>query len=239
MVRHFADPRVGCVTGWERAEEADCPAMSAGGGPYLGYESLINSLESRLGSVLVCDGSVFCIRRELFSPLQPDLRTIGATAAHRSSRAFPLYEFAAYSTEKNTSSPQEEFRRRRRICGRGILAAWRLRAQIRGLRAWQFVSRKLLRWFALLPMVTGLFASAALARQPFFGVLLIAQLAFYICAIAGWYSVKGTSLHSQFLALPFYFMLVNLGAVTGLVDACRAAFMYLGILSLSRGREAR
>ena len=42
MVRHFADPRVGCVTGWEREEDADRSGMAAGGGSYLGYESLMN-----------------------------------------------------------------------------------------------------------------------------------------------------------------------------------------------------
>ena len=241
MVRHFADSRVGCVTGWERAEEADCPAMSAGGGSYLGYESLINSLESRLGSVLVCDGSVFCIRGELFNPLQPDLANDLELPLRIGARGGALlFESAAYSTEKNTSSPQEEFRRRRRICGQGILAAWRLRGQIRGLRSWQFVSRKLLRWSALLPMASGLFASALLARQPLFSLLLIAQLAFYMCAIAGWYLVKRTRFHSRLFALPFYFMLVNLGAVAGLVDACRGRrFSVWEIPSLSRGREAQ
>src|SRR5690242_757494 len=176
MVRHFADARVGCVTGWEREEDLNRSGMSAGGGSYLGYESLINSLESTLGSVLICDGSVFCIRRELFATLQPELANDLELPLHIGSRGYAvLYEPAAYSTEKNTSSPQEEFRRRRRICGQGILAVWRLRRRIRGLRAWQFASRKLLRWFALVPMMAALASSAALARQPFFGTLLILQ----------------------------------------------------------------
>ena len=151
-----------------------------------------------------------------------------------------LYEPGAYSTEKNTSSPQEEFRRRRRICGQGILAAWRLRNQIRGLRAWQFLSRKMLRWFALVPLALALFASAMLTRQMLFAVLLILQLAFYGAAIAGSYLVTRTSFQSRLVALPFYFMLVNLGAVAGFVDACRGRrFSVWEIPSLSRGREAQ
>jgi cellulose synthase/poly-beta-1,6-N-acetylglucosamine synthase-like glycosyltransferase len=238
MVRHFADARVGCVTGWEREEDVNRSGMSAGGGSYLGYESLINSLESALGSVLVCDGSVFCIRRELFATLQPDLANDLELPLHIGSQGYAiLYEPAAYSTEKNTSSPQEEFRRRRRICGQGILAVWRLRRKIRGLRAWQFASRKLLRWFALVPMVLALASSLALARQPFFGILLIPQLAFYFAATAGWYLVTRTRFQSRVVALPFYFMLVNLGAIAGFLDACRGRrFSVWEIPNLSRGR---
>lgn len=241
MVRHFADARVGCVTGCEREEDINRSGMSAGGGSYLGYESLINSLESALGSVLICDGSVFCIRRELFTPLQPDLANDLELPVRIGSQGYAvLYEPAAYSTEKNTSSPQEEFRRRRRICGQGILAAWRLRNRIRGLRAWQFASRKLLRWFALVPMAAALLASAVLPRQLLFGGLLILQLAFYFAAIAGWYLVTRTNFQSRLVALPFYFMLINLGAVAGFLDACRGRrFSVWEIPSLSRGREAQ
>ena len=241
MVRHFADPRVGCVTGCEREEDANRSGMAAGGGSYLGYESLINSLESALGSVLICDGSVFCIRRDLFTPLQPDLANDLELPVRIGSRGYAiLYEPGAYSTEKNTSSAQEEFRRRRRICGQGILAAWRLRNQIRGLRAWQFVSRKLLRWFGLVPLALALFASAMLARQMLFGVLLILQLAFYGTAVAGSYLVTRTSFQSRLVALPFYFVLVNLGAIAGFVDACRGRrFSVWEIPSLSRGRAAQ
>jgi len=241
MVRHFADSRVGCVTGCEREEDANRSGMAAGGGSYLGYESLINSLESALGSVLICDGSVFCIRRELFTPLQPDFANDLELPVRIGSQGYAiLYEPGAYSTEKNTSSAKEEFRRRRRICGQGILAAWRLRNQIRGLRAWQFVSRKLLRWFGLVPLALALFASAMLARQMLFGVLLILQLAFYSAAIAGSYLVTRTSFQSRLVALPFYFVLVNLGAIAGFVDACRGRrFSVWEIPSLSRGRAAQ
>jgi len=240
MASHFADSRVGCVTGWERSEnQASSPGMAVGGGAYLGYESLINSLESRLGSVLVCDGSVFCVRRELFTGLQADLANDLELPLRIGARGYALlYEPGAYSTEKNTSSPQEEFRRRRRICGQGILGFWRLRDQIGGLRAWQFFSRKVMRWLALLAMVMALVASALLARSPFFGVLLALQMAFYLCAIAGGYCVTRTNYTGRLLALPFYFLLVNAGALTGVVEACFGRrFSVWEIPTLSRGRE--
>lgn len=240
MVAHFADPTVGCVTGWERAErEARSSAMTVGGGSYLTYESVISWLESQLGSVLVCDGSVFCIRKELFTELQPELTNDLELPLHIGAKGYRLlYEPAAVSTEKNTASPREDFSRRRRICAQGVLAFWRFRKKIRGFRAWQFLSRKLLRWFSLVPMVLLLGASALLAQQPVFRILLLLQVAFYSAAIVGWYVAARTDIQNRLLALPFYFILVNLGAVAGFFDACRGRrFSVWEIPSLSRGRE--
>jgi hypothetical protein len=62
------------MTGLERTVEGlDEGAVGSGNSAYLSYESLIDRLESRLGSVLVCDGSAFYTRRELFATLDPDL----------------------------------------------------------------------------------------------------------------------------------------------------------------------
>src|SRR5579864_655302 len=73
MVRHFGDSRVGCVTGVEEnASGEDAAALSTGGNTYLDYESAINKLESHLGSVLVCDGSIFCMKRSLYSDVRPE-----------------------------------------------------------------------------------------------------------------------------------------------------------------------
>src|SRR5437762_7161484 len=85
MVRHFADPRVGCVTGDSYVIEDDS-VIAGGAGSYWDYERIIKSLESRLGTVLVCDGAIFCLRRELYSPCRPELANdleLPLLAAHR------------------------------------------------------------------------------------------------------------------------------------------------------------
>ena len=126
MVRHFGDRRVGCVTGVEENSSSDdAAALSFGGNTYLGYESSINRLESHLGSVLVCDGSIFCLRRSLYSDLRPELANdlelplrVGHTGA------WLLFEPSARSREDATLSAREEFSRRKRICGQGIIGMW-------------------------------------------------------------------------------------------------------------------
>ena len=154
MVRYFADPRVGCVTGTEHTQTEDQElAVSSGTRAYLDYESLINRLESRLGSVIVCDGSLFAVRHSLFHQLQPELANdleLPLRIGHADYRL--LCDPTAIAIEKAMRSSREEYNRKRRICGQGFLGFWRLRRCLRGFRAWQFFSRKVLRWLALIPM---------------------------------------------------------------------------------------
>lgn len=240
MVRHLADPRVGCVTGWERtkSEQID-PAMAAGSEAYLEYESLINSLESKLGSVLVCDGSVFCTRRQLYQELQPDIANDLELPIRLGAEGYALFfEPTAFSTEPAMHSAREEFRRKRRICAQGILGFWRLRTSLKGVRAWQFVSRKLLRWLALVPLTLLLVSSAWLASHLAFAILFVSQLLFYAFALGGWwYSRHGRNVASL-AALPLYFVAVNAAAFVGLIDSCLGRRLSVWeIPALSRGRE--
>lgn len=241
IVSHFADPSVGCVTGGERTiREEKGSLVAAGSWAYLGYESLINCLESRLGSVLVCDGSIFCIRRHLYAKLQPDLANDLELPVQIGYQGYALlYEPTARSVEKSTPSFREEFDRRRRICGQGILGCWRLRKSVRGLRAWQFVSRKFLRWLGLIPLGLLLVSSAWLSALRFFGFMLAFQLLFYACALVGWgYATRGRNIGSL-AAFPFYFVVVNLAALTGVIETCLGRrFSVWEVASLSRGRES-
>ena len=68
-------------------------------------------------------------------------------------------------------------------------------------------------------------------------ILFVLQACFYLTALLGWFLVSGLKKSSRMLALPFYFMLVNLSAVTGIVEACFGRrFAVWEIPALSRGR---
>jgi poly-beta-1,6-N-acetyl-D-glucosamine synthase len=235
MVRHFADPRIGCVTGMERnVAGSEVSTMTAGSNAYLDYESTINSLESKLGSVLVCDGSVYCLRRSLFTELDPELANdLEHPLRIGSAGSAILYEPRARSYEHCTSSESEEFRRRRRIAAQGALAMWRLRRQLRGLRLWQFLSRKFLRWLTVLPLAVALATNLFLRHDQFFAVTLGLQIAFYGLAILG---TRGWSSITGLLRLPFVFLLANIAVFMGVLDACRRkTFATWNIAALSRG----
>ncbi len=239
MVRHFADPRVGCVTGNTRfIEERENAAVSVGGGTYLGYETILKRLENRIGSVLVCDGAIFCMRSALFQCLYPDLANdlelpmrVGAAGY------WVLHEPEALVLERGTSSPWEEFQRLRRMCAQGTLAMFKLRNLFFGLRGWQFLSHKFLRWTSLIPMLMVLVSSAVLARNSFFFASLLAlQAIFYGLAAFGLERATAGRPVARLIAVPFYVVLGVVGALVGELDSLLGKrFDVWEIPSLSRG----
>lgn len=237
MVRYFADPRVGCVTGLQRhLDGSDASAITMASNAYSDYESALAALESRVGSVLVCDGSIYCLRKSLFRDLDPDLANdlehpIRAGAAG----AAVLYEPEARSFEYCTSAAQEEFLRRRRIAAQGALGMWRLRHELRGIRLWQFASRKLLRWLTPIPLAVALAASFLLRQQQGFAVCTIVQMLVYGTALVGAWR-KELSRAQAIFRLPLTALAANLAVFIGVLDACRGKkFATWNIAVLSRG----
>ena len=240
MVGYFSDPRVGCVTGLEQnAGNTATSNLTMGSNAYLGYEAALDALESKLGSVLVCDGSIYCLRSSLFMRLDPELANdlehpirIGTTGMKI------LYAPEARSFERCSNSPREEFARRRRIAGQGALAMWRLRHELHGLRLWQFISRKFLRWLTLVPLVTILTCSFLLRANPLFGAFFAMQCAFYfICLIGIW--MDGKSRFIAVLRLPFVILSANLAVFIGVFDTLSGkTFAIWNIAEHSRGTGA-
>jgi cellulose synthase/poly-beta-1,6-N-acetylglucosamine synthase-like glycosyltransferase len=240
VVRYFVDPRVGCVTGAE--ENPSDPggyALNHGIKAFHGYEHWVKSLESDLGSVLVCDGAIFCIRRSLYSDVEPDLANDLELPLQIGRQGYWIIcEPRARSVETSTESSSEEFMRRRRISAQGFLGMWRLRRCLFGLRGLQFLSRKLLRWLTLAPMAMALIASLILWRHRLFAALLVLQGAFYFLAIFGWLCDRSGRSANRLISFPFYFMLSNIAAFWGVIEACMGRrFQVWDIASLSRGRS--
>jgi len=221
LVRHFADERVGCVTGQTRPFVQD--NWTTGASFYWDYEAIVKRLENTIGSVLVCEGAVFCIRRTLFTRLSAELANdlelplrIGKLGL------WVRYDRGAFASEYETSSPREEFDRRRRICSQGMLATLRLWHSFSTLRGWQFASRKFLRWFTLLPLALLLVSCATISYQsfrPFFMVALALQVLVYLLAGFGWLL---TSIHKQIrgiITVPYYAVLVCAAGLIGTIEA--------------------
>lgn len=239
MVRHFADARVGCVTGDSRPlEEINSPAVTNGASVYWSYEVLLKSLENSLGSVLVCDGAIFCMRASLYHQLCPELANdlelpmrVGALGW------WVTHEPGALVFERDTNSPAQEFKRRRRICAQGALAMFKLPGVFAGLRGWQFISHKLMRWLSLIPMMMLLYSSGKLAHQSvFFASALALQIVFYSLACFGLAMTVAGRPVSRFIAVPFYVLLGVIGAMMGVIESLAGKrFDIWEIPTLSRG----
>lgn len=220
VIRHFADARVGCVTGNSNTAVAE-EAASSGTAFYWGHEMLIRHLENQFGSVLVCDGAIFAIRGSLYQPCIPELAN-DLELPLRIARAgyWILHESRAQVKEKDTGSPLEELSRRQRICAQGALGMRLLRSTLRGVRAWQFFSHKCLRWLLAVPFTLVLIASGLLAKSyPWMAIVFGLQVLVWGLGLIG---LALDSLGKQLprpLAAPAFLLVSCVGAFLGVIHS--------------------
>jgi cellulose synthase/poly-beta-1,6-N-acetylglucosamine synthase-like glycosyltransferase len=194
LVRHFADPSVGVVSGRgvSITSEADPDAArkTAGEAQYLGYETRVRSLESRFGSVMGATGQLYAQRRELFQvALVPTFLTrdfASALIAHQRGYRSRQEDDAPCLVVRNTSLHREYERKARTIVlGLDTLFHYPhlLDPMQHGWFAYMLLSHKLSRWlvYLLVPFAfLGLFILA-----PTSGVAYGLLLAALVIAAAG------------------------------------------------------
>ena len=106
------------------------------------------------------------------------------------------------------------------------------------MRAWQFFSRKFLRWLTMVPLAMILLSTLFLHSNPNFRFLLVAQIVFYGLAAIGWLYAAWGRKGSRVFSMPFYFLLLSSAAFVGVIEACLGRrFSVWNIASLSRGHE--
>lgn len=185
LLAPFADPDVGCVCGHLIYTGADGTATAATGSAYWRFEETLKDLESRTGSAMGADGSIFAIRSALHRPPPPDIiddmfvSLSILCAGHRIVRAADALAF-----EETVTRPGEEFRRKIRIACQAFNVHRALRPSLRRLSPldrYKYVSHKLLRWLAIYLLAgAGLLVLAGFAAMQDWlaaGALVAASLA--------------------------------------------------------------
>ena len=216
LVRRFDVEETGCVVG--RLIYLDNESyVGRGESLYWRYEGLLNRLESRLGSVLVATGTIMAIRRELFRPVMKDVANDFQLPAEVASQGYAVvYEPDAIAYERSTYFFREEFSRKRRIVVRGLTGYSHLRHNFGGgLRTFQFISRKLMRWWVGMALPVVYVANVFLLNEPFFMVFFILQNIFYIFASIGAILRRG-HVRTKIFFIPFYFVMVNAAALAAI-----------------------
>lgn len=219
LVRNFADPTVGAVSGDVQLVDA-APSHSRSEGLYYRYERWLQGVESELGSIIGADGAMYALRRNLFHPpsvgLILDDFVISMNVARAGYRV--VYEPEAVATEQGTLSSREEFRRKVRIVSGGMQALRRRE----GLPRFQqpflwfcYVSHKLLRWFVPCFLLVLLLSSFWLSNLALYAFAYYSQVLFY--GAAGVYAAGVPALRRWGgSGVPYYFCLVNGAALIGL-----------------------
>jgi len=189
LLSRFADPEVGCVCGHLVYTLADNSATAVTGSVYWRLEETIKALETRSGSTMGADGSIFAIRRALHRPPPPDIiddmyvSLSILCGGHRIVRANDALAF-----EEATTKAGDEFRRKVRIACQAFNVHRLLRSQLTKLSLldrYKYVSHKLLRWFTVyLLLAAGLCLAAGLAAMGAWLLLLTGIFAGVVLLIA-------------------------------------------------------
>ena len=167
-LRHyFADPAVGCVCGHLIYTNRDENVTAQIGSLYWRIEEFIKRLESRTGSVMGADGSLFAMRRHLYRPAPDDIiddMYVSLTAQCEGFRVISAGDVRAF--EESVTNPVEEYRRKVRIGCQGFNVHRLLWPKIRRLgplSLYKYLSHKFLRWVAIYDLaLSALFLGAGL-----------------------------------------------------------------------------
>lgn len=164
LLDYFRSPEIGGVAGTLHYVNDSASATAEAGGIYWRMEEGIKRLESRCGSIMGADGSIFATRRALYPEVPPhlldDMITSMSVLFH-GHRLISAPDVLAY--ERNATAAADEFRRKRRIACRAYNSYRHVRPRIARLplrERYKFVSHKVLRWFGA-PLL--LLCGAALA----------------------------------------------------------------------------
>jgi cellulose synthase/poly-beta-1,6-N-acetylglucosamine synthase-like glycosyltransferase len=222
---NFADPAVGAVVGESTYTKPEVESERTEG-LYWQYETAIKRLESQIGSVVGGDGAIYAIRRTLYEPMRADALSdfVNPLQIVRSGHRC-VYEPLARSYESAAKDFQREFRRKVRIVNRAWRALMTMRSLLNPFRygffAIELISHKLLRWLVPLLLV-GVFATNLflLGTAPIYMLALLAQLALYALALAG-YVLRRRERMPAILSVPYYFCLVNVASALGIFEAYR------------------
>lgn len=216
LVRSFADPSVGYVTGRASYEAADGTNRE---GAYWRFELWLRAQESRLGSITAGNGPIYAVRRVDWVDVQPwcghDLG-LPYLMVQRGRRA--VYDSDAVSTEKPSRDIEDEYRRKVRM----LRGAWVhvFRGMLRRVGPVYFielVSHRLLRYASGILHVALFVSTLVLLGEGWlYQVALAAQILWLVLAGAG-----KLRLPVPGAGLGYYYFVVTWATIVGLVRYVR------------------
>jgi cellulose synthase/poly-beta-1,6-N-acetylglucosamine synthase-like glycosyltransferase len=223
MIKHYADPQVGGVSGAKGiiVDQKDT-AASEGEGLYWKYESMIKNADSNFNSLMGAAGELVSFRSELVMDLPEDtiLDDFMQSFNILKQGYIMIYEPKAKAEETSSINVEEELKRKMRIAAGGWQSMSRLPFMLnilkRPIQAWMYISHRALRWsvtaFAL-PILYLLTAFSLESNNLLIIALFIAQSTFYFIALIG-HQFRDKSLPGSVLAI-YYFVLMNYAVIVG------------------------
>ncbi|HEY3328864.1 MAG TPA: glycosyltransferase family 2 protein [Capsulimonadaceae bacterium] len=217
LVAHFADERIGCVSGELRLDNG---GGVSGEGLYWKYENWIKRNSSRLGFLIGCNGGIYAIRRSAYVKLREDTIVddfvICLNVLRQGSRV--ILDRTATATEPACDSAADEMVRKIRIGAGGwqaVTMTGDLLSPTKGIVAAAYWSQKVLRWASPVFILLALIANVALVHIPAFAALLAIQVAGIAISATAAKTMLGSSIPKALRPIT-YFYLMNYALLCGL-----------------------
>ncbi len=219
LAENFADPAVGLATNSPRFSNADDTGVVRAEDLYWRYERWLRRQESDRGLLAVASGSLFALRRELWTPLEAnegDDLVLPLRVALLGRRNLVDARVSA-CTELTEKQPAALLHMKVRIVSKDLRGLLRHRAVLNPWRtaalAPALASHKLLRWLVPYFLLLLLASSLLLIERPLYAVGFFLQAAFYALALAG-FLCRGRRAGIPFSAA-LTFCVVNSAALLG------------------------
>ncbi|RLC41193.1 MAG: hypothetical protein DRH49_05835 [Candidatus Coatesbacteria bacterium] len=219
LVLPFVDPRVGAVAGEQIISKEGGAAK--GEGLYWRLEGKLKEAESRLGSVIGADGSMYSIRKELYPNFRAKAIVMDDFIISTSviTRGYKLeYAPDAHSYEGASKNMWIEFRRKARIfAGSAGSISLVLKLLLKPF-VFKLILHKFIRWFSPFLLITLFISNIFLISYGlFYKAIFVAQCIFYGLSIIGLAIELSGMPHSRLTYFPLYFTMTNVAEVYGLI----------------------
>lgn len=222
IVRNFNDPTVGCVCGELVYYSEDKSLIGDAENVYWDYEKFIKRQEDRAASILGANGSIYAVRKQLYSPLPEDIISDFIEPFKIIAQGYRVvYEPEAISSEGSTKNFIEEYKRKKRIINRSFYSLLHFSSFLNPFRypllSFQLFSHKILRWMIPVYLPIIFIVNLFLLKSLFFQVIFGLQIIFYVTALLG-YVLEKNRWHNIFFYAPFYFCLVNIASLDAIIN---------------------
>jgi cellulose synthase/poly-beta-1,6-N-acetylglucosamine synthase-like glycosyltransferase len=218
LIRNFADEKVGCVSGKLCYIDTDSTSVSKGQDLYWKYETFIKIQESKLGKLLITNGSIQAVRKAIYPYPDPHIADDFSIPLLVQAEGYKvLYEPEAVVYEMATRSLKEDLAQKVRVLSQGFKGVIRLRKDLLTLSPlgiFELFFHKILRWGVIFYMIPIFFLNIPLAKEPFYLYLMILQIIFYSLACTGLILRHKNKI--KIFYVPFFFCLINGAALIAL-----------------------
>jgi cellulose synthase/poly-beta-1,6-N-acetylglucosamine synthase-like glycosyltransferase len=212
MVEPYTNPTIGCVIGDVIFTNINEFNISETENTYWKIERIIKRLESRIGKVIIGNGAIISIRKNLLKHIPPEVANdLYIPVSVRNSNYKVVFNFRAKASENISINPFEEYQRKVRIITRGITAIVSLFNSTR-LSIWmQLFFRKAVRWFVGYALILIYISNILLVLDDIIFVITFAlQNILYLMAI-----LYGLKIRFKIGSYAYYYCLINFAGIKG------------------------